>query len=542
MSQRALKNSLKRSYNAFLSRPDELADKAGSTKAATNWLVQYRRQHHQDPIYGEIPLEPYQMTIAESPHFCRLRGLRQMGAAHYVFTNAHHTRFSHSIGVAHLAKRMYRHVVAQSERETYSAFEEMFVVTAAMCHDLGHGPHSHAFERYAKDFDHEEMSVRLLENAMKTGQFEFICNEPFTYERGFESDIPADDDTEDFEKADFSVCGAAVGAHSSSKQIANVPAEKHTREETIRINLAILRAMVQGVSVEDAAVLLPRHKYWLFEIVHNTKHGIDVDKMDYLMRDVHAVYGAVNANVRIEHIIQSVRIVKGHLRFHVCSCNQLYELLYLRASLYKNVYTNDSVVSVERMFLDLLHMVDDENDKCITKAIKSVDRFLLLDDSVFSAWATLRNADRNGQLWTLARRIQTHDFYSVVARRTFRQTKRPTSRVCSIDSVLTAYEQEYGCNDRSVFNADSLFVHTSRYDLGNGPNDPLKETVFYLDTQESGPIECNRDGHTSCFYENEQSTEYLVRLYCKTSLASIDDAKLKQLTRVFGRLLEAEGD
>jgi len=56
-----------------------------------------------DPIYGLISLNPVVSAFIDTPHFQRLRNLKQLGAAYYVFPGATHNRFEHCIGTAHLA-------------------------------------------------------------------------------------------------------------------------------------------------------------------------------------------------------------------------------------------------------------------------------------------------------------------------------------------------------------------------------------------------------------------------------------------------------
>ena len=56
-----------------------------------------------DPIHGYITLTPLQIKIIDTEEFQRLRDLKQLGAAFYVYPSATHTRFEHSLGVCHLA-------------------------------------------------------------------------------------------------------------------------------------------------------------------------------------------------------------------------------------------------------------------------------------------------------------------------------------------------------------------------------------------------------------------------------------------------------
>ena len=54
----------------------------------------------QDSVHGTIELSPTSIQIVDTPEFQRLRNIKQLGAAYYVFSSASHNRFEHSIGVA----------------------------------------------------------------------------------------------------------------------------------------------------------------------------------------------------------------------------------------------------------------------------------------------------------------------------------------------------------------------------------------------------------------------------------------------------------
>ena len=63
-----------------------------------------------DPIHGFIPIGQHILDIIDTQEFQRLRDLKQLGATHYVFPSATHTRFEHSIVVSHLAMRLKKSI------------------------------------------------------------------------------------------------------------------------------------------------------------------------------------------------------------------------------------------------------------------------------------------------------------------------------------------------------------------------------------------------------------------------------------------------
>ncbi|MEM3085744.1 MAG: HD domain-containing protein [Halobacteria archaeon] len=91
----------------------------------------------RDPLYGYIRVDPLLRELLDTPALQRLRRIRQLGFAHLVYPGANHTRFEHALGASHLAS-----LFPLGRREH---LREEFRV-AALLHDAGHGPYSHASE------------------------------------------------------------------------------------------------------------------------------------------------------------------------------------------------------------------------------------------------------------------------------------------------------------------------------------------------------------------------------------------------------------
>ena len=103
-----------------------------------------------DPLYGSIDLTETEAKIASSRVFQRLHNVRQLGLAHLVFPSAGYSRFSHSVGALHNASRLIDAVSRNSQKiepERKRAFR-----VAAMIHDIGHYPFSHATEHTLADY------------------------------------------------------------------------------------------------------------------------------------------------------------------------------------------------------------------------------------------------------------------------------------------------------------------------------------------------------------------------------------------------------
>ncbi|HET6785401.1 MAG TPA: HD domain-containing protein [Erysipelotrichaceae bacterium] len=114
----------------------------------------------RDPIHEYIHVD-YQVIwdVINSKEFQRLRRIHQMGTSYQVYHTAEHSRFSHSLGVYEIIRRMVYEVKGL---DTYlDEYEKITIMLAGLCHDLGHGPFSHFFESILTP-NHEVMSGRIL--------------------------------------------------------------------------------------------------------------------------------------------------------------------------------------------------------------------------------------------------------------------------------------------------------------------------------------------------------------------------------------------
>ena len=115
----------------------------------------------RDPLWNNIRVDPLALRLVDSRAFQRLRYVRQLGLAYLVYPGASHSRFEHALGAYHLARRTLGHF---AERELTSGFEpeaSRIVRYAALLHDIGHYPFSHALEEIGA-LHHEEVARPLI--------------------------------------------------------------------------------------------------------------------------------------------------------------------------------------------------------------------------------------------------------------------------------------------------------------------------------------------------------------------------------------------
>ncbi len=114
-----------------------------------------------DPVYGfvEVP-RGLLLDLVDHPFFQRLRRIRQLGLAPYVYPGALHTRFHHALGALHLMQLAIK--VLQDKGIPITDKEAEAVCVAILLHDIGHGPFSHALEHTLVDLHHETLSTLLM--------------------------------------------------------------------------------------------------------------------------------------------------------------------------------------------------------------------------------------------------------------------------------------------------------------------------------------------------------------------------------------------
>ena len=96
----------------------------------------------RDQLYDRIPMSGPELALINTPAFQRLERIQQLGFASRIWPGARHTRFEHSLGVMHLGRQAIGNLGGSSEpSDSDRAF-----IAAALLHDVGHYPFSHAIE------------------------------------------------------------------------------------------------------------------------------------------------------------------------------------------------------------------------------------------------------------------------------------------------------------------------------------------------------------------------------------------------------------
>lgn len=132
----------------------------------------FTRQRIRDPLhnlieFGANEFENALWTVIQTRPFQRLRRIKQLGFSDFVYPGATHSRFAHSIGVFHTARRLMRIIRDHLGSDKYHTRRAEKALAAALVHDVGHGPFSHSFEDVGRRLnlkmtDHEKVSDVLI--------------------------------------------------------------------------------------------------------------------------------------------------------------------------------------------------------------------------------------------------------------------------------------------------------------------------------------------------------------------------------------------
>lgn len=224
------------------STPGETNSKAPKSNLSPSHFEAVVEKHKvstfNDPIHGHIVMEGLCLRIIDTKEFQRLRELKQLGVCDFVFPGATHTRFSHSIGVAHFAEKVVLQLQRNQPELNITPEDLLCVKVAGLCHDLGHGPFSHVFDgvfmhrvRPHDKWRHEDWSVNIFQHLLKQNHIRL-------------SDYGLSD-----------------------------------------IDQTFIEEIIRGTP-QTERVGRSRKKFFLYDVVNNSRSGLDVDKLDYFQRDI----------------------------------------------------------------------------------------------------------------------------------------------------------------------------------------------------------------------------------------------------------------
>ncbi len=313
----------------------------------------FKELYVNDPIFGNIALEPWERVLIDTYEIQRLRGFCQLGMAHLVYPNATHTRFAHVLGTKYLTDLMLKKVNVRVEGEPPVKLEEFLekefsnlFKAVAILHDVGHGPFSHAGEFVLKNLNwgnHEVFSELMIDHGVKRALH-------------------------------------AIDIDSS---------------EVVEI--------IKGKGCDEAPLRLIR------DLISSP---LDIDRMEYLLRDTHNTgvhLGYFDINRLIASLAFIEREFEGEKRYHFVirekGFSAFESFVLARDWMYDRVYFHKTVRSAEKMLQRAIYEKIETED---WNKEEFCAVYLSMNDKGFLQW--LENSDSE-LVYDLCTRIRNRRLY-----------------------------------------------------------------------------------------------------------------------------------
>lgn len=436
-----------------------------------------------DPIHGHIELHPLLIRIIDTPQFQRLRYIKQLGGAYYVFPGASHNRFEHSLGVGYLAGCLVRELSEKQPELQISERDMLCVQIAGLCHDLGHGPFSHMFDgrfiplaRQDIKWKHEQGSVDMFEHLINSNDLKPIM-----------------------------------------ERYGLIP-----EEDIIFIKEQIIGPPKTPVKEQSWPYKgRPKEKSFLYEIVANKRSGIDVDKWDYFARDCHHL--GIQNSFDYKRFLKFARVCEVDNSKHICTRDQeignLYDMFHIRTSLHRRAYQHKVGNIIDTMITDAFLKADPYIEitgtggkKCrISTAIDDMEAFTKLTDNIFLE--ILHSADPNlAAAREILEKIERRNLYKYVG-----QTQPQNVRI--IKEIGEKFPQEIANAKPGVITldvelkAEDFIVDVINMDYGMEDKNPIDNVHFYCKADLNKAFKINKEQASQLL--PKKFKEQLIRVYCK---------------------------
>ena len=319
--------------------------------------------------------------------------------------------------------------------------EILCVQIAGLCHDLGHGPFSHLFDKTfiprsskkSSEWTHEQGSCDLFDHLIEKN-----------------------------EKVSKLMEENGIGQ-----------AEKN-----------MIKAMIMGDSKKEIKETdyhgKMYEKQFLYEIVSNEDTGIDCDKFDYFARDTHHV--GIKNSFDFKRYFKNIRIMPndedGKLR--ICARDKeesnLYELFHIRWTLHRQVYQHKTCKAIEEMIAEALRLAD--NKFQISQATTDMKRFTYMTDSIF--FKILESTDPVDEDVVKAKKIlqniQTRELYPFCGEYNLPDSDKEDSEEI-VKKIVEAIVQY--CKAKKEIEKDDVCVLEAKFNFGKDGDNPLKNMLFF---------------------------------------------------------------
>lgn len=275
----------------------------------------------RDPVHKWIEISREEQAIIDSPLFQRLRNISQLTATSHVFPGGVHKRFIHCIGVMHIAGKYAERLF------TSNVYLIKLARIAALLHDIGHGPFSHAYDNTVYKEIYKDISHMKLNNKNQGHDIHRI----------------------------------------------KLIKSKYLKD-------LILAA---GITIEDIISVWIANDDTVFSIIHNIIQGpLGADRIDFLMRDSYFTGTEHFGSLAPERIISNASIVDGKLHYNIKVMDDIFRMLLGRFYMYKEIYYHKTSMGADMLVQQMIaHAMTSLN---LVERTNDIDKFIYLNDGITS--------------------------------------------------------------------------------------------------------------------------------------------------------------
>ncbi|CAG8731083.1 2383_t:CDS:10 [Dentiscutata erythropus] len=394
----------------------------------------------KDPIHGYMEFEDWAVKFIDTPQFQRLRDIKQLGTAFYIFPGATHTRFEHSLveiitGTAHLAYTLTKRLQEQKGKSDDDDRNLKCVTLAALCHDLGHGPYSHLFDRdFIQDclgikWKHEDGSVTMFKDLLE-------------------------------------------------KNSINLNSIGLIHDEDVEI----IEALIRGKSDQQTKRQIPKY---LFEIVNNERNSIDVDKFDYFTRDCY--YAGVKRSFDFSRLMRLSCVKNDKIVYYHKECYLIYDLFHTRYSLHKTVYKHRIVRAIDHMICDVLkgakqYLAKKYGFKDFEDAINNAEKYIRLSDSIFHEIEHSEDKELEKSKGII-KQIKERKLYKFVDEY-LTKPKKESEKKNITEDIMDEITNSGVTLCGEYIKHDDIIIDWISFDYGKKDKNPVKDVEFYNKTDD----------------------------------------------------------
>lgn len=411
--------------------------------------------------------------------FQRLRNLHQLGAANYVYIGATHSRFEHCLGVAYLAEKMVESIRFHQPWLQITDTDILCIKIAGLCHDLGHGPFSHVFDGIF----------------IKTLKRQKLVSESFkwTHEQG------------------------------SLDMLDHLLVANHIDIEEHGLcfqDLTFIKELINGGPLPgNKGILQGRpapNQQFLYDFVNNAQSGLDVDKLDYFMRD--AVHTGAKSSCDTDLLIRNARVLmdRNDSKLSVCFpeklAGQVMRAFHTRFELHQSVYQHKTVRAIEYMICDVFLAANEHmkiKNTRISDVVSNMEAYQHLDDRVL---AKVQESDgpELAEARKILNRIFTKPYYQYVGKTLVTDHSRHKTEQMLLDEVLCCSSKRSLAREKQNVILEFMRVH-----FGKGEHDPIRHVRFYSKNASADAI-CYQIPSEAYEMHNPKSfQEHSIRVFVK---------------------------